>query len=210
VTGPGPLGAVLAGGGSRRYGSDKSAAPVGGVPMVQRVLAAASTAVDEVVVVSSRPVAGAPEAERIEDRVPDRGPLGGLHAALHEARSRGRSSVLLLACDLPLVSGALLRALVAEADGETVAPAREDGSAEVLCAVWSVEALGTAERHLRSDDRSLQSLFGAVGGRLVDRRGLPAAGPHVLLNVNTAEARERAVDGLGPLRNGRIRTTRAR
>jgi len=191
------LGAVLAGGRSRRYGADKSGARVAGVPMVQRVLDAARVVCgDDVVVVSSRPVAGAETTDRIPDRVPDRGPLGGLHAALHEARRRDLDGVLLLACDLPLLEGSLLRSLVEAAardpEAGALAPQGDDGPPEVACAVYRGTALAEVEARLDGADRSLQGLFGALGGRT------PGLAPEAaLLNVNTPQDRARAQAELG-------------
>lgn len=190
----GVLGAVLAGGESARYGADKSAARVGGVPMVERVLRAAGAVAAEVVVVSSRPVAGAETVRRIPDRVPGLGPLGGLHAALHEARARGRERVLLLGCDLPLVTAPLLERLVAAAgEAPAAAPAWSDGGVHALCSLWSVGLLEEVDERVGADEgRSLQALFRAVGGRAVPPKELSGAGEGALLNVNTPEDRERA------------------
>ncbi len=186
------LGAVLAGGRSRRYGADKSGARVAGVPMVQRVLDAARVVCgDDVVVVSPRPVAGAETTDRIPDRVADRGPLGGLHAALHEARRRELDGVLLLACDLPLLDGSLLRSLVEAAarapEVGALAPRGDSGPPEVACAVYRATALPEVEARLDGSDRSLQGLFQALDGRTP---GL--ASRAAFLNVNTPQDRARA------------------
>lgn len=187
------LAAILAGGRSRRFGADKSAARVGGLPMVARVREAAARVADEVVLVSSRPVAGAEEAPRIPDRVPGLGPLGGLHSALHEARDRGLGAVLLLACDLPLVSAELLDALVrARGGAAALAPLDREGVPQVLCSVWDVATLSVAEDRLAGDDRSLQALFREVGGEGVGLEALGRDAGRDLLNVNTPEEWNRA------------------
>lgn len=190
----GLLGAVLAGGRSVRYGADKSAARVGGVPMVQRVLRAAEAVADELVVVSPRPVAGAETVRRIPDRVPGLGPLGGLHAALHEARDLGLARVLLLGCDLPLVTPGLLEDLVAAGEGApAAAPAWSDGRVHALCSLWSVFLLDEVESRVRDgEERALQALFRTVGGRAVDPRTLAGPDAGALLNVNTPADRARA------------------
>ena len=97
------LGAVLAGGRSRRYGGDKSNALVGGRPLIERAIAALEQVVQDVVVVTSRQLPDGVVTPSIPDRFVDAGPLGGLHAALHTAVEYGSSGVLLLACDMPLL-----------------------------------------------------------------------------------------------------------
>ena len=190
------LGVVLAGGRSRRYGVDKSGVPVGGVPMARRVVDAVSAVTGEVVVVSPRPVPGVEEGgpvRRIADRVPGAGPLAGLHAALLEARARDRDAVLLLACDLPLVTPGLLGALLAHRGGApVVAPRTSGGRLQLLCATYSVAILPEVEARLDGADRSMYGLFDAVGGRAVEASALGLGDDPALLNVNTPETRDRA------------------
>ena len=100
----GPIGAILAGGRSRRMGVDKSLVPVGGIPMVQWIVAALKVVVDDVVIVGrDEPLAGIPAIPDLRPR--PRGPLAGLVTALHHAAGR---PVLLVAVDQPLVHPATL------------------------------------------------------------------------------------------------------
>lgn len=184
------LGAVLAGGRSRRYGRPKHAEAVGGVPMVERAIGLLEGVTERVVVVSSRPVDGVDEGRVIPDRIAEKGPLGGLHAALHHAVEAELDGVFLLACDLPLVDEEVVRSLVAITDAAAVAPARGEGGIEPLCAVYSVGVLGVVERRMRTDDLSLHALFREVDGWSVD------FGAGAFLNVNTPADRDRAESAL--------------
>lgn len=196
------LGAVLAGGEGRRFGGRKAEARVGGVPMVARAVAALRQAVDDVVVVSSARMEGAP-APVISDRVEGAGPLGGLDAALRHALERGKEGVVLLACDLPLVTGEIMeRVAGALGANRAVAPARPAGGIEPLCAAWAVTVLPTVERRLQDADRSLHALFRDVEGTVITL-GLPGLHAEAFLNVNTpaelgrAEAVLEGREGMG-------------
>ena len=159
--------------------------------MVDRAVAVLGKAVDDVVVVSSVGVEGAP-APVIPDRVEGAGPLGGLDAALRHALERGKEGVLLLGCDLPLVTAGILTE-VADALGANpaVAPARPTGGIEPLCAAYAVAILPAVERRLGEADRSLHALFREVGGTVLTPGG---TGDHAVafLNVNTPDDRRRA------------------
>jgi molybdopterin-guanine dinucleotide biosynthesis protein A len=83
------------------------------------------------------------------------GPLAGLLAAYDALETDG--SVLLLACDLPFVTDAVLRMLVEHPATGSVVPI-VDGQGQYACARWSAAAVaaargGTALRDLmRADD----------------------------------------------------------
>ena len=99
------LGALIAGGQSRRFGSDKALAPIDGKPMLAHVIEALEKQVDKVVI-CGRDWPGLPA-------LPDRpeagqGPLGGICAALHHARENGFDAVLTAGCDTLPVPGHLV------------------------------------------------------------------------------------------------------
>lgn len=104
------LGAVLAGGESRRFGSDKLAARLGEQTLLDHALAWLGSRSDAVVV-CGRTVAG---VTSLADRpAPGLGPLGGLAAALHHARSHGHDAVLSIPGDTPDLPKDLFDRLVA-------------------------------------------------------------------------------------------------
>ncbi len=187
------LGAVLAGGEGRRFGAPKADAVVGGVSLVRRAVEVVARVVDDVVVVSSRPVADAP-VEVLDDAVAGAGPLAGLASALDAAAARGLDGVLLLACDLPLVDVATLRGVrAALAEHAAAAPRRGGGGdgIEPLCSAWTLAVRDAAHARLASPDRSLHALFRDVRG--VALEAAPAgATEDVFLNVNTPGDRDRA------------------
>lgn len=186
------LGAVLAGGAGRRFGGPKAGVKVGGVPMVRRALDVLKPSCLDVVVVSSRPApdAGVPV---VPDVTAGAGPLGGLEAALLEAERRGMDGVLLLACDLPLMSRDVVGWVARTAEGHTaVAPERSGGGVEPLCAAYALECLEAVRARLASDDRSLHRLFADIGGTILPSPTETGDTPGAFFNVNTPEDRDRA------------------
>jgi molybdenum cofactor guanylyltransferase len=94
------LGAVIAGGASRRFGSDKALALIDGRPMLDHVLAALRPQVGALVI-CGRNWPG--EASLADLRLGSIGPLAGLEAALDHAVRRGFDGVLCVPVDtLPL------------------------------------------------------------------------------------------------------------
>ena len=106
-------GFVLVGGHSSRMGSDKALVEFQGSTLAARIAECVRSAAGSVTLV------GPPERYRelgytvIADRVPNRGPLGGIYTALLASRAEWN---LILACDMPFVTTALLEELFAVAE----------------------------------------------------------------------------------------------
>ena len=106
------LGAILAGGGSRRFGAPKTLARLHGKPLWRVAAERLAAVCDQVVAIVNHPgVAQAVEVETLPDRRPLLGPLGGIDAALARARRDGHEAVLVLAVDMPWVGTAALQRL---------------------------------------------------------------------------------------------------
>lgn len=91
------MGAILAGGRSSRFGSDKALADVGGKPLIAHVADALHRHCASVVV-CGRAWGKLPG---LDDRPgPGLGPMAGLAAALWQARTQGFDAVLCAPCDV--------------------------------------------------------------------------------------------------------------
>jgi molybdopterin-guanine dinucleotide biosynthesis protein A len=97
------LGVILAGGASRRFGAEKSAALLGGRSLLEWVVERARPQVDTLVLNANDPLIGREiaELERIADGAPGEGPIAGILSALAKAERDGFSHVASFACDTP-------------------------------------------------------------------------------------------------------------
>lgn len=157
---------VLAGGaGARVGGADKAALEVGGVALLDRVLAALSGAGTVVVVGPRRSVARVVTWAR-EDP-PGEGPVHALAAGLEHA---GADVVAVLAADLPFVDAGLVARLVAGAGRAGAAVAvDESGAEQPLLAAYRTEALHAALASLPSTrGASMRALVRATAVARVD------------------------------------------
>jgi molybdopterin-guanine dinucleotide biosynthesis protein A len=163
------LGAVLAGGRSSRFGSDKAAALIDGKPMLDWVIEALTPQVDDVLICGRE----RPDRSWVPDRpTADLGPLGGLNAALRYAAANGFGAVLSVPCDTPRLPADLRHQLGEPGDGVIVQglpviglwPARLAGALDDFLAQTASHAMGAWAVH--------------AGARRVALRDLPA-------NVNT-------------------------
>lgn len=199
-----PFGAILAGGENSRYGAPKALAPVGGVPIVERVAAALRQVTPDLVVSANEPGLFTSLGVPIHpDERPGLGPLGGIHTALLRAQEAGRLGILAVACDMPFPSVALLKRMAALAfpvadGGETpdLALPSSPGprGVEPLFAAYRTSCLPAMGAALERGDRRMIGFHHAVSVHTLSRQEVEAlCDPAVaFLNVNTPEDRERA------------------
>lgn len=100
---------VLAGGGSTRFGSDKTQVAVGGTTVLDRVLAAVDGAETRLVVGPSRPLADDTGVRWLREEPPGSGPANGIACAVSHITAE---ITVVLAGDLPYVEAATVRRLL--------------------------------------------------------------------------------------------------
>lgn len=160
------LGAILAGGRSSRFGSDKAAADWRGRTLANHAADAIRGHVDAVVVIGGSD--GLPDMPR-----PDLGPLGGIAGALDHAAGHGFAHVLTVACDMPRVPADLLERLLRRAPAFCA-------EAPVL-GHWPAALGAQLMAHLEiGADRSVIRWARTIGA-------LPIAAGEPIANVNTRE-----------------------
>ena len=149
------LGAIIAGGQSRRFGSDKAAVRMGGKALIDHVADALQPQVDSLIVCGR----DWPGMLSVADRpAPDMGPLGGLNGALHHAVANGFDAVLTTGCDvLPVID---LRALVG--------PSAAVLTGQPLFGFWPAHWSTALDDHLAThSDRSMRHWIAVSGTREV-------------------------------------------
>lgn len=174
------FGAVLAGGLSSRFGSDKALAEFQGHSLIALAVDTLSGWCEKVVVVGreTAPAQTLPDWPR-----PGMGPLGGLAAALHAAVDEGYDTVLtcgvdavFLPEDLPALLGAAPACL----------------AQQPVIGLWPSAAAATLEALLHSaEPHSMRRFAEKVGARWVDI-------PEQVANVNTPGDLDALRRGLAP------------
>lgn len=168
-------GCVLAGGRSRRMGTDKARLLVDGQPLVCRVFERVAAVAEDVHVASGdgQRLAdlGLPE---IPDAFCDAGPLAGILAGLRAAR---HPLVAVVACDLPEASPAVLAALARCWQGDDVIVPVVAGRAQPLHAVWATTAAEPVAELLAAGTRRVQDALQALRVRRLDAAAWAAADP---------------------------------
>jgi molybdopterin-guanine dinucleotide biosynthesis protein A len=161
--------------------------PLAGRPLIGHVLAAARDGGIEAVVVAKRGSELPSLTERvIEEPDEPRHPLCGILRALDFAGERGADcAVLVVACDMPFLSGALLRWLVRLPGSVAL---EIDGTIQPL-PVRCMPAQRPELREALAQGRSLRSALGTRAARVITERELIRFGDprRLLFGVNRRE-----------------------
>ena len=188
-------GFILAGGSSSRMGTDKSKLVLDGQTFVERIKTALSAIVSEVRIVGPRQNSAGSPLATVPDVFEAWGALGGVHAALSAC---GADWAVVVACDLPFVSGDLFARLVTLREGfDAVAPVQEDGWPQPLCTLYKVEPCrAVAEKLIHSGERKPITLLQSVRTRWVafDEINDLAGADRFFDNMNTPDDYTRALE----------------
>ncbi len=202
-----PAAIILAGGASSRFGGDKLAARLDGIPVLEHALRAVAQVADPVVVVVS-PDAPSPSVPAdlgvvvvpARDLVAHQGPLAGLVNGLNALRSWAESAgggtapdvVVLVAGDMPTLAPSVLELLAAtlDADPSLVAVSLATEPSSPLPAAIRPSITAPAAALLLSEDRrSLRGLLEAVPSAVVPSAVWRAIDPdgRTLRDIDTPE-----------------------
>jgi len=184
---PDTTGVILAGGESRRMGSDKSLLPLEGERFIERTHQLLAGLFAEVLIVTNtpEPYRDIP-CRKIADIHRGRGALAGIHAGLHHAN---QPQIFVVACDMPFLQPELIRHICRRAGRADVLIPRNLCGLEPLHARYHKRCLPAMEAVLKNGGRRIIDFFPAVrvvelaeeSWRQIDPRGLS------FHNINTPQ-----------------------
>jgi len=171
-------GFILAGGQSRRMGTDKALLTIKGQTFLERIAEEMSGVVNSISVVGSLRPPGeinlrnselrrtGISVTQVPDVYPNWGALGGVHAALSACASEW---ALVVACDFPFVTREFFTQLSERRqDFEAVAPVQTDLIPQPLCSLYKVApCLERSEQLIKSGERKPIALLQSVRTRWI-------------------------------------------
>jgi molybdopterin-guanine dinucleotide biosynthesis protein A len=159
---------ILAGGASSRMGRNKASLRLGRRTLLGHIRASAQDS-------------GWPHRVIRRDLVPGCGPLGGVYTALATSR---KETILFLSCDMPFVSGTLLKSLIRRLGARKNALFVKNNGRVGFPFLLRRATLPAVERLLAARLWSLQNLARALGAQTVPLT--PRQRRH-LVNINTPQ-----------------------
>jgi FdhD protein len=157
---PGITGVILAGGKSRRMGSDKSLLPIEGARFIDHVYQRMSSLFNEVIIVTNSPdLYSELPCRAVPDIYYAQGALAGIHSGLAHAKTE---KIFVVGCDMPFISAPVVQQICSHAgDGDLVIPHSSNGQ-EPLHALYSKSCLPAMEEVLDSGRKQIRLFFDQV------------------------------------------------
>jgi len=184
-------GVVLAGGQSRRLGRDKALEPLGGQPLIRRVIQRVAEVSREIIVVVADQKMGdtlpLETSSRLTlDLYPGKGSLGGIYSGITAAAADWS---FVVACDMPFLNPALLSYMLSlRGSADAVVPLVE-GRLEPTHGLYSKACLPYIEERLIAKDLKISRFLDQVRVNYLREAEISMIDPQHLsfFNVNTAE-----------------------
>jgi molybdopterin-guanine dinucleotide biosynthesis protein A len=177
---------ILAGGKSRRFGSNKAFFVIDGKIVIERVIAAIPPNHAIFIITNSAAEYAPLNLPTLSDNFPDAGPLAGIQAGLVHSSYEWN---FFLASDFPClqrnsIDEICLRLFLNKNEGEmekiqVILPMTKDGP-QPLCALWSKSALPFIAAALQSKNLSVRQLLNKLSLQYIT-----PSNPEVLFNLNT-------------------------
>lgn len=149
--------AIIAGGRSGRFGSDKSLYKFEGKTMIQHVFDAVSPVFEEIVIIAN-------DSEKfsflgvqvIPDIIPGLGPIGGIYTAVEKLEA-GR--IFIFPCDMPFLNTGFIRYMADIPDLYDIVVPEFNGHYQPLHAIYSKNCITAIKRNIDAGDYRMSGFF---------------------------------------------------
>lgn len=180
-------GIILAGGKSRRLGTDKTVLVIAGKRLVQIVLETVRTVADDLIIVTNSPHLFQGLRARITTDIElGNGALGGILSGLTVARDLHS---LVVGCDMPFLNASLLSYMKEYAEGYDVVMPKVAGVLEPLHAIYSKTCIEPIKSLLAQRNFKIIDLMHEVRVRYISEEEIDRFDPTRLtfFNINTPD-----------------------
>jgi len=189
-------GILLAGGKSRRMGSEKGTLSVGDAQLYQYPLRVLELLCDEILISTCQASLFQVPYQKVCDEIKGIGPLGGIYSCLKQSVN---TLNLVLSYDMPLVSESLFRLLLSKKDQyELVLPAMKEKRPEPLCGLYSKSVLEVIGQMIKKQDFAVNHLLDCSTSRIVPiSEEMECWKSNLFLNINSKEDLHHLPPGFG-------------
>lgn len=180
---------ILAGGKSQRMGADKAFLDLEGQPFIERILHVLEGLTKEVIIIANTKQYASLVVPVYPDLMEDCGPVGGIYTAMKRVQT---PYLLVLSCDIPLLSVALLEHLIAESIPCDANILTTEERWQPLTAIYNSRTLPIFKKALETQKLKLRSLLPSMD---LHQIACPTDLIPCLNNINTPNDLKKLRDG---------------
>jgi molybdopterin-guanine dinucleotide biosynthesis protein A len=178
---------IIAGGQSKRFGSDKARYRFMGKELILHVYDLISRIFENIILVSHSDMEDLlPGVERIEDLIPDLGPIGGIHTALVHSDN---PIIFAVACDMPFLNADFIRFMTGFIDDHDVVIPGDGDKLEPLHALYSTKCKKEVERVIEEGGKRIVTIFENQNVKIIGSREMAgfSNSEKMFFNINSLE-----------------------
>lgn len=177
---------ILAGGKSSRMGTDKGLVTMKEIPMVRRVIdVVKKTGISDIIIISNNPAYIQFGYPVYPDLIQNKGPLGGIYTGLIKSTTVKN---LILSCDIPLISEAVLRTLIQSGLEKTITIVKYGEQLHHLIGAYDASLIKDLGEHIVNNKLKVGQFISSNNADIIDlNKELPHLESYVVANVNTME-----------------------
>ena len=177
-------GIILAGGKSKRMGTDKTFIKLNGKTLLEHSIELIQPFCNSMLISSNNPEHEKFGYKIIPDKIPNCGPIGGIHSCLKESTTDWN---LVVSVDSAFIEAEFIKLLISEVgEFEAVIPIHSKGK-EPLIALYHKNCLVEIEKMIQSGDFKMHNLLNVIKAKFVDAQNLIDKYPQLFRNLNRPE-----------------------
>jgi molybdopterin-guanine dinucleotide biosynthesis protein A len=175
---------ILAGGQSKRMGTDKALLELDGVSLLQNTINLCESISDSILISSNNPKHNKFGWPVISDEIKNCGPLGGIFTCLKKSKTDWN---VVISVDAAFVKVEFLQFILAEiSDVEAIVPFSDRGK-EPLIALYNKTVLSAMNKKIDQGDFKMHGLLETINTKYVDAGKWLEKYPKLLHNINRPE-----------------------
>jgi molybdopterin-guanine dinucleotide biosynthesis protein A len=175
---------ILAGGKSSRMKQDKGLVYFNGKMLVEHVIDALKKITDIIIIITYNTEYKKLGYSCFVDELKNKGPLGGIYTGLLNSATQKN---LLVGCDMPFLSEALLSSLINTCSDEDVLLTEHEGMAEPLCSVYDKNCMAHIRRLLEKNQLKITDAMAGLKTRVISFDNEDWFIGNEFANINTIE-----------------------
>ena len=175
---------ILAGGKSRRMGTDKALLELEGKPLLEKAIGICKAFSSKILISSNNLEHGIFGLPVVRDEIENCGPMGGVYSCLKKSESNWN---FIISVDSPFVEPEFLEFLISNIkEYDAIVPVSSKGE-EPLIALYNISSLVELKKMMETGNFKMQNFIHSVSTNWIDAQSWEKRYPKLFYNLNRPE-----------------------